>query len=162
MCFWLWSFTDWQTLLSVGYSSSKTINSLCLPFSLNPSVCDSSLMFLLKPKGEFWFCGPKNSSQFTLLWSYSLSKTSLQPIQDLSPSLIMFSFLFGLLSFSTKFEVRWSRSVVSDSLQPHGLWPTRLLPPWDSPGKSTGVGCHFLLQGIFPTREAIFKKSCVL
>ena len=30
--------------------------------------------------------------------------------------------------------------------------PTRLHPPWDSPGKSTGVGCHFLLQGIFPTQ----------
>ena len=40
---------------------------------------------------------------------------------------------------------KWSRSVVSDSLQPHGLWPTRLLHPWDSPGKSTGVGCHLLL-----------------
>ena len=41
-------------------------------------------------------------------------------------------------------------SVVSDSLRPHGLQPTRLLCPWDSPGKNTGVGCHFLLQGIFP------------
>ena len=30
--------------------------------------------------------------------------------------------------------------------------PTRLLHPWDSPGKNTGVGCHFLLQGIFPTQ----------
>ena len=30
--------------------------------------------------------------------------------------------------------------------------PTRLLRPWDSPGKNTGVGCHFLLQGIFPTQ----------
>ena len=29
------------------------------------------------------------------------------------------------------------------------MQPTRLLPPWDSPGKSIGVGCHFLLQGIF-------------
>ena len=37
---------------------------------------------------------------------------------------------------------KWSRSVVSDSSQPHGLQPTRLLHPWDSPGKSTGVGCH--------------------
>ena len=37
-------------------------------------------------------------------------------------------------------------SVVSDSVQPHGLQPTRLLRPWDSPGKNTGVGCHFLLQ----------------
>ena len=43
-------------------------------------------------------------------------------------------------------------SVMSDSLQPHGLQPTRLLHPWDSPGKNTGVGCHFLLQGIFPTQ----------
>ena len=42
---------------------------------------------------------------------------------------------------------KWSRSVVSNSLQPHGLQPTRLLHPWDSPGKSTGVGCHCLLQG---------------
>ena len=45
-----------------------------------------------------------------------------------------------------------SRSVVSDSLQPHGLYPTRLLCPWDSPGKNTGVGCHCLLQGIFLTQ----------
>ena len=37
-------------------------------------------------------------------------------------------------------------SVVSDSSLPHGLQPTRLLHPWDFPGKSTGVGCHFLLQ----------------
>ena len=41
---------------------------------------------------------------------------------------------------------KWSRSVVSDSQQPHGLQPTRLLHPWDSPGKSTGVGCHCLLR----------------
>ena len=41
---------------------------------------------------------------------------------------------------------KWSRSVVSDSSQPHGLQPTRLLRPWDFPGKCTGVGCHCLLQ----------------
>ena len=45
-----------------------------------------------------------------------------------------------------------SCSVMSDSLRPHGLWPTRLLCPWDSPGKNTGVGCHSLLQGIFLTQ----------
>ena len=38
-----------------------------------------------------------------------------------------------------------SCSVVSDSLRPHGLQPTRLLHLWDFPGKSTGVGCHHLL-----------------
>ena len=41
---------------------------------------------------------------------------------------------------------KWSRSVVSDSLRPHGLQPTRLFHPWDFPGKSTGVGCHCLLR----------------
>ena len=41
------------------------------------------------------------------------------------------------------------RSVMSDSLRPHGLQPTRLLSPWDFSGKNAGVGCHALLQGIF-------------
>ena len=45
-----------------------------------------------------------------------------------------------------------SHSFVSDSLQPHGLWPTRLLCPWNFPGKKTGVGGHFLLQGSFLTQ----------
>ena len=40
---------------------------------------------------------------------------------------------------------KWSRSVMSDSSWPHGLQPTRLLRPWDFPGKSTGVWCHCLL-----------------
>ena len=39
-------------------------------------------------------------------------------------------------------------SVMSDSLGPYGLQPL----PGNSPGKNTGVGCHFLLQGIFPTQ----------
>ena len=41
---------------------------------------------------------------------------------------------------------KWSHSVVSDSSRPHGLQPTKLLCPWNFPGKSTGVGCHCLLQ----------------
>ena len=43
-------------------------------------------------------------------------------------------------------------SVVFASWQPYGPQPMRLLCPWDSPGKNTGVGCHALLQGIFPTQ----------
>ena len=47
----------------------------------------------------------------------------------------------------------FSLSVVSDSLWAHGLLsPTRLLCPWDSPGKNTGVGCHSFLQRIFLTQ----------
>ena len=40
----------------------------------------------------------------------------------------------------------WVASVVSDPVRPHRWQPTRLPRPWDSPGKNTGVGCHFLLQ----------------
>ena len=45
-----------------------------------------------------------------------------------------------------------SCSVMPNSLQPRGLYPTRLLCPWDFSGKNAGVGCHFLLQGIFPNQ----------
>ena len=38
-------------------------------------------------------------------------------------------------------------------LRPNRLWPTRILYPWDFPGKNTQVSCHFLLQGIFSTKE---------
>ena len=48
--------------------------------------------------------------------------------------------------------VKWSGSVVSHSLRPHRQQPTRFRCPWGFLGKNTGVGCHFLLQGIFPTQ----------
>ena len=51
------------------------------------------------------------------------------------------------------------QSVVSDSLRPHGLQPSRLLCSWSFLGKNTGVGFHFLLQGIFPIQEL---KPCLL
>ena len=47
---------------------------------------------------------------------------------------------------------KWSCSVMSDSSKPHGLQPTRLLRPWDFPGKSTGVGCHCFLQIVTPCK----------
>ena len=53
-------------------------------------------------------------------------------------------------------------SVVSDSLQSRELMPSRLLCPWDLPGKNTGVGCHFLCQGIFPTQGSNLCLLCLL
>ena len=44
----------------------------------------------------------------------------------------------------------FSGSVMSDSLRPHGLQPGRLLRPWNSPSKNTGLGCHALLRGDLP------------
>ena len=51
-------------------------------------------------------------------------------------------------------------SVVSDSMQPHRRQPTRLPCPWDSPGKNTGVGCHFLLQCMKVKSESEVAQSC--
>ena len=51
-------------------------------------------------------------------------------------------------------------SVVSDSVRPHRRQPTRLPRPWDSPGKNTGVGCHFLLQCMKVKSESEVALSC--
>ena len=54
-----------------------------------------------------------------------------------------------------------SCSVVSDSVRPQRRQPTRLLHPWDSPGKNTGVGCHFLLQCMKVESESEVTQSCL-
>ena len=51
---------------------------------------------------------------------------------------------------------------MSDSLRPHGLQPTKLLCPWDSLGKNTGVGCHALLWEIFLTLGSNTHLLCLL
>ena len=49
---------------------------------------------------------------------------------------------------------------MSDSVPPHGWQPTRLPCPWDSPGKNTGVGCHFRLQCMKVKHESEVTQSC--
>ena len=73
--------------------------------------------------------------------------------------------------FKAKFlPEKWgSCSIVPNSLRPHGLQPTRLICHEIFPGKNTGVGCHLLLQGIFPTqgsnpsllhcRQSVYRRS---
>ena len=50
---------------------------------------------------------------------------------------------------------------MSDSVRPHRRQPTRLPSPWDSPGKNTGVGCHFLLQCMKVKSEKEVAQSCL-
>ena len=56
---------------------------------------------------------------------------------------------------------KWSRSVVSDPQRHHGLWPSRLLHPWDFPGKSTGVGCHCLLHDLGLNNNKNKSDMCI-
>ena len=64
------------------------------------------------------------------------------------------------VSLRNKVKMEWSCSVTSDSLWPHGPYPTRLLRPWDSPDKNTGVGCHFLFQCMKVKSESKVSRSC--
>ena len=50
---------------------------------------------------------------------------------------------------------------MSDSVRPHRRQPTRLPCPWDSPGKNTGVSCHFLLQCMKVKSESEVAQSCL-
>ena len=85
----------------------------------------------------------------------SLSSASSLSL-SLSLSLSMWSLNLGASDIRKNIIIKmhympacWVASLVSDSLQLHRPYPSRLLWPWDSPGKSTGVGCSSLLQGIF-------------
>ena len=123
------SFTIFWSLLKLMFIESVMPSNhliLCHPFPLLPSPFPSIKVF----SNESAFC-----IRWLKHWNFSFS---ISPSNEYS----------GLISFVC---VCVSHSVVLNSLQTHGLQPTRLLCPWDFPGKDTGVGCHFLLQGIFPT-----------
>ena len=60
-----------------------------------------------------------------------------------------------------RFIAKSHASVVSDSVRPYRQQPTRLPPPWDSPGKNTGVGCRFLLQCMKMKSESEVAQLCL-
>ena len=67
----------------------------------------------------------------------------------------------GTMSLSTEFAAATAKSLQScPTLRPHRRQPTRLHRPWDSPGKNTGVGCHFLLQCIRVKSKSEVAQSC--
>ena len=70
-------------------------------------------------------------------------------------SLPDFLLFYPQLNLNWKCSESVSCSLISDSLCPHRLRPTRLLSPWDFPGENAGLGCHFPLQGIFLTQGSI-------
>ena len=98
----------------------------------------------LQPKMEHLYSASRNKIWSSLWLSSSASYCTFQPQIGESRQN-----RYAIQSEKSESE---NRSVVSDSLPPYGLQPTRLLCPWNSPGQSTGVGNLFLLQWIFPTQ----------
>ena len=105
-----------------------------------------------------------------ILWNSTVSRTSFGQGHWLLCSLVSsfaenwMSFITLLTYLKTVLDLQrreWQRdniagifscSLVPVSLRFRGLQPARLRHPWDFPGKNTGVGCHFLLRGIFPSQ----------
>ena len=102
---------------------------------------------------HFYHLSHRGSSRIQEWVAYLSSQGSSRPRNQTGVSCIAGRFF---TSWATREVIRLSvsvgRLVVPNSLQPNGLQPTRFLCPWDFPVKDTGVGCHFLLQGVFPTQ----------
>ena len=125
-------------------------------------------------KSRFWFPPPQHL-ELCFYWSLYLNVGNLvfSPLRRMCifknnkycQELRDFSTLKHL-SFYTAASyfvlwVQFSSSVMSDSVRPHRQQPTRLPSPWDSPGKNTGVGCHFLLQCMKVKSESEVVPLCL-
>ena len=109
------------------------------------------------PKSEKYFFmtvvnKQTNKSLKSTGWALICSKIVTRAIHDLFPSHCYLTKFPGTLDAAFSSSQRLVAQSCLDSLQAQGLWPARLLSPWNSPGKNTRVGCHFLLQGIFSTQ----------
>ena len=89
---------------------------------------------------------------FFTMWANRETCYSPKELINLRVGIQRFFLRIKNITYSAVDKIVHVHSVVSESLWPHGVLTTRLLCPWDSPGKNTGVDCHFLLQGIFPTQ----------
>ena len=102
-------------------------------------------------------------SRYSILHTFAKTVLTLLVIRTLKECWWMITNSFhGGRGSLLSLPVCQAASVVSDSLRPRGLRPTRLLCPWNSPGKNAGVGCHSLLQGILPTQESNLSLLCLL
>ena len=128
-------------------------------FFFCPRACPFSQGTLLNPKISLFF-GLYLISKllnhffpFWLNWNFHIFEIcdlfiSVQ-LSFLEPHSAMHDIVLPGTCTAGAYQHAKSLLVASNSLQSHVLQPARLLSPWNSPGKNTGVGCHFLLQGIF-------------
>ena len=126
-----------------------------------------SFSFIISPFNEY-----SGLTSFRMDWSDLLAvqgtlKSVLQHHCPKASILQCSAFFIVKLShpyMATGKTIAWTAaavaSVVSDSVRPHSRQPTRLPRPWDSPGKNTGVGCHFLLQCMEVKSESEVAQSC--
>ena len=128
----MWRMSNSPTLKAVGVLKGREFFMLSWSLRRRREVCMESWLFLFNPKRIKIF-GPQD-----------------------------FPCCFIFPCFGPKYPVKVAtvKSLQScPTLRPHRQQPTRLRRPWDSPGKNTGVGCHFLLQCM--KRESEVAQSCL-
>ena len=123
-------------------------------------LCSLNILGSLQTSIYLFVCGDLSSQ--TRDWTSALCSgsrrvliTGLLGKSQISIHLILSTVLWGRYCYC------YVTSVVSDSVRPHRRQPTRLPRPWDSPGKNTGVGCHFLLQCMKVKSESEVTQSCL-
>ena len=152
------SFTMSQSLLKLMSIESVMPSSrliLCRPllllFSVFPSIkvfSSESALHIRWPKYWSFSFSISPSNEYSGLISFRMDWLDLLAVQGALKSLLQHhSSKASVLQLMVQFSCACALShFVSDSLQPYGPQPTRLPCPWNSPGKNTGVGCHFFLQ----------------
>jgi len=119
--------------------------------------------------GFFTVRATRESQEYWSRVAYPISRGSSRPRTQTGTCCVAGEFFTGLNFKSSGNNTRhslcccccWVSSVVSDSVRPHRRQPTRLPRPWDSPGKNTGVGCHFRPH-ILLTLHALKTARCFL
>ena len=126
------------------------------------------LFIIIKRKPWESFSAFPSPSFFILIANETLSPVVLILKFLLNPSLILFvvTTLEVLMIFHRYYHFSLAAAAAKSlqscpTLRPHRQQPTRLLCPWDSPGKNTGVGCHFLLQCLKAKRESEVAQLCL-
>ena len=154
------SITNSQSLLKlISIESVMPSNHLifCRPYLLPPSIfprirvfTNESVHHLRWPKYWSFSFSISPSSEYLGLISFRMDWLDLLAVQGTLKNLLQHH--SSEASTLWKWKWKWSHSVMSNSLQPHGLYPTRLLCPWNSPDNNIGIGNLSLLQGIFSTQ----------
>ena len=124
-----------------------------MPVSLNALCCTRAVhkggtwaSSRASPAGQWPRCYPRSSTYWSLIYKWSQQQYLSQRVALKIKCEKHIQCLEEYLAYTCV-----CYSVVSDSFRTCGLQSTRLLCPWDSLGQNIGVGCHSLLQGIFPT-----------
>ena len=139
--------------LSLGQQDYSVYKSKCVPQLSNLHLSFNSTHIWYYP---WWFAGlvAKLLSDSCDPMDYSPRDSSVHGI--LQARILEWVAIWYYYKYNIK-----GAAVVSDSVRPHRRQPTRLPHPWDSPGKSTGVGCHCLLQCMKVKSKREVAQSCL-